>query len=182
MKSQLRKHLKFGIWNFLRFFWQKGRLGGLGKRVHFDKDVRLMRYPSNIFISDNVVLKEGVRICSCNNRASIKIGKRTTIGYHCFIFSSESITIGDDCLIAPFTYFVDSNHMIDKKELINRQPNVTSPITVGNDVWIGSNVTILKGVNIGDGAVIAANSVVNTNVQEYEIYGGTPAKKIGDRK
>jgi acetyltransferase-like isoleucine patch superfamily enzyme len=39
----------------------------------------------------------------------------------------------------------------------------------------------LKGVTIGDGAVIAANSVVNQDVPPYEIYGGSPARKIGMR-
>ncbi|MCD9019792.1 hypothetical protein K7P01_29895 [Fulvivirgaceae bacterium QH1ED-6-2] len=64
---------------------------------------------------------------------------------------------------------------------INEQPNETAPITIGRDVWIASNVTILKGVTIGDGAVIAANSVVNADVAPYAIYGGSPAKKIGER-
>ena len=38
------------------------------------------------------------------------------------------------------------------------------------------------GVTIADGAVIAANSVVNKDVGPYEIWGGSPAKKIGDRE
>ncbi|MBP7556167.1 MAG: acyltransferase [Chitinophagaceae bacterium] len=109
------------------------------------------------------------------------MGKRTTIGYHTFIFASEAIVIGDDCLIAPFVYIVDSNHGIDRSLKINQQPNETAPVKIGNDVWIASNVTILKGVTIGDGAVIAANSVVNKNVLPYEIVGGSPAKKIGER-
>ncbi len=140
-----------------------------------------MRYPANIVLQDDVVIKEGARICSCNASAQVSIGKRTTIGYHTFIFASEAIVIGDDCLIAPFVYIVDSNHGIDRSLKINQQPNETAPVKIGNDVWIASNVTILKGVTIGDGAVIAANSVVNKNVLPYEIVGGSPAKKIGER-
>ena len=141
-----------------------------------------MRFPRNIQIQDDVVIKEGVRICSCNQTATIEVGSRTTIGYHSFIFASEKITIGDDCLIAPFVYIVDSNHQIRRNQLINLQPNETAPIKIGNGVWIASNVTILKGVTIGDGAVIAANSVVNRDVPAFEIYGGSPAKKIGERE
>ena len=126
-------------------------------------------------------MKEGAKICSCNGKALIKIGKRTTIGYNTYLFASEGIFIGEDCLIAPFVYFVDSNHKIAKNQKINEQENETKQIIVGNDVWIGSSVTILKGVTINDCAVIAANSVVNTNVPAYEIWGGSPAKKIGDR-
>lgn len=180
--SQLRKHLKFTWINYWRAFIQSMRLGHLGKGVHIDKSVELMRFPKNISVGDEVVIKEGARICSCNENGIIKIGARTTIGYHNFIFASESIEIGDDCLIAPFVYLVDSNHQIDRKTRINLQPNETSPIKIGNDVWIASNVTVLKGVTIEDGAVIAANSVLNQSVPAYEIWGGSPAKKIGDRK
>lgn len=161
---------------------QKRRLGLLGRKVHLDKSVEFLRFPKNIFVDDEVVIKEGARICSCNEAAIIKIGRRTTIGYHNFIFSSACIEIGDDCLIAPFVYIVDSNHQIDKSQLINQQPNETAPIKIENGVWIASNVTVLKGITIGEGAVIAANSVVNKDVPAFEIWGGSPAKKIGERK
>jgi acetyltransferase-like isoleucine patch superfamily enzyme len=180
--SQLRQHLKFTWKHKLRAILQKGRLGKLGKSVHIDKSVEFMRFPKNIFVGDGVVVKEGARICSCNKNAEIKIGERSTIGYHNFIFASSKIQIGDDCLIAPFVYIVDSNHHIDRTQLINKQPNETAPISIGNGVWLASNVTVLKGVTIGEGAVVAANSVVNTNIPAFEIWGGSPAKKIGERK
>jgi acetyltransferase-like isoleucine patch superfamily enzyme len=180
--SQLRKHLKFTWKHHYRALVQKRRLGFLGKNVFLDKSVELMRFPKNIFISDDVVIKEGARICSCNQNAIIRVGERTTIGYHTFIFASEEIEIGDDCMIAPFVYLVDSDHQIAKDKKMNLQPNKTAPIKVGNDVWIASNVTVLNGVTIGEGAVIAANSVLNKSVPAYEIWGGSPAKKIGERK
>ena len=179
--SQLRKHLKFKLIHKIRQFYWNQKLANLGKRVFIDKNVRFLRFPKNISILNNVILKEGARICSCNSKAIIQIGANTTIGYHNFIFASDSIIIGDDCLIAPFAYFVDSNHKINKEYKINEQPNETAPIVIGNDVWIASNVTILKGVTIGDGAVIAANSVVNSNIEPYSVYGGTPAKFIKRR-
>jgi acetyltransferase-like isoleucine patch superfamily enzyme len=181
MASQLRQHLKFTWRHWWRAFIQRKRLGALGDNIHLDKNVEFMRFPKNISIGNDVVIKEGTRICSCNKDAIISIGSRTTIGYHNFIFASESIVIGDDCLIAPFVYIVDSNHQVEKGKCINEQPNVTAPIKIGNGVWIASNVTILKGVVIAEGAVIGANSVVNHDVAAYEIWAGTPAKKIGDR-
>lgn len=54
-------------------------------------------------------------------------------------------------------------------------------VEIGNDVWIGTNSLILSGIRIGDGAVIAAGAVVVKDIEPYAIYGGVPARKIGQR-
>jgi len=180
-QSQLRSSLKFSWLIRIRASWQRCRLGALGDRVFIDSNVGLMRFPRNIQVADEVVIKEGARICACNDQAQIRIGARTTIGYHTFIFASESITVGDDCLIAPFVYLVDSNHGSRRDKRINRQPNSTAPIVIGHDVWIGAKATVLAGVTIGDGAIIASGAIVNRDVEPYTIVGGAPAKLIGER-
>lgn len=179
--NQLRKHLKRTWPVKWRNFRNKAKLGSLGTDVYFDPKVELMRYPKNIFLGNGLVLKEGSRICPCNEYAKVLIGDYTTVGYHTYIFASEKISIGKNCLIAPFVYIVDSDHTINKDTLINQQPNITSSVTIGNDVWIGTNAKILKGVNIGNGAVVAAGALVKGDVLPYEIVGGIPAKKISER-
>ena len=52
---------------------------------------------------------------------------------------------------------------------------------IGNDVWIGQNAVILPGVHIGDGAIIGANSVVGSDVEQYTIAVGNPAKMLRKR-
>ncbi|SMG52988.1 Acetyltransferase (isoleucine patch superfamily) [Marivirga sericea] len=182
MANQLRNHLKFSWKNYLRALKQKRRIGFLGERVFIDKNVELLRFPKNISIESQVVLKEGSRICSCNENAKISIGRNTTVGFHTFIYASEKIEIGNDCLIAPFVYIVDSDHVAAKGKLINLQANVTEAITIGNDVWIGSGAKILKGTIIEDGAIVAAGAVVSGHIKTNEIFGGIPAKKISERK
>lgn len=182
VNEQMTKNLRYTIFNYFRNARQRRRLGSCGKRVFFDKNTHLMRFPKNIFLGDQLVIKEGARICACNANAEVKIGDRTTFGYYSFLFSSEKIIIGHDCLIAPFVYFVDSDHNISKEKNINLQGNQTRQIKIGNDVWIGTGSKILKGVNVGNGAVIAAGSLVKHDVAEYEIHGGIPAKKLGERK
>lgn len=179
--SQFRKHLKFTWANYLRLWYYQRRLGHCGEKVHFDKRVELLRFLANISIADHAAIKEGAHICACNNRATIQIGKNTTVGYYTFIFASERIVIGNNCLIAPFVYIVDSDHGVDRNLLINQQANLTAPIDIGDDVWIATGAKILKGVNIGKGAVIAAGAVVKEDVAPYQIVGGVPAKVLGER-
>ena len=171
----------------MRQFTLRRKINTLGENVFIEKNVKILRFTKNVDIGKNVVLKEGARICSCNKNAKVYIGENTTFGYHSFLFSSESIEIGNDCLICGQVGIAGSstigdNVNIEKDKLINEQPNSTAPVKIGNDVWIGTGAKILKGVSIENGAVIAAGAIVKSDVKAYEIYGGIPARKISDRK
>ncbi len=57
----------------------------------------------------------------------------------------------------------------------------SAPVTIGNRCWISSNTIILPGVTIDNGCVIACGAVVTKDCDEYGVYAGIPAKKIGSR-
>jgi acetyltransferase-like isoleucine patch superfamily enzyme len=60
-------------------------------------------------------------------------------------------------------------------------PTAKGDVVIGHDVWIGQNATILSGTKIGDGAVIANSAVVMTDVPEYGIAVGNPARTYKKR-
>jgi acetyltransferase-like isoleucine patch superfamily enzyme len=176
--SGVRKYTNEGIWHYLRRWLISIKIGSIGKNVYLEKNIKLLRHPEKIFLGDQIILKEGVRICPTNKDADIEIGDWTTVGYHTFIFSMNSIKIGKNCLIAPFCYFVDNDHGFELDNLIRCQKMITAPIIIGDDVWIGTGAVITKGVKIGNGAVIGANSLITKDVPENAIVAGNPAKVI----
>lgn len=178
---QLRAHLPAALPSRLRSLWHRARGVHLGSGAVIFPRAQLLRYPGNIRIGADAILKSDAHLCPCRPTATVSVGARTTIGFHTFVYASERIDIGDDCMIAPFVYIVDSDHGIALGTNMNSQPNVTRPISIGNDVWIGAKAVILSGSTIGSGAIIAAGSVVRGNVPPGTIYGGIPAKEIGRR-
>ena len=56
--NQLRKHLKFENVHKKGLAHHKKILGNCGDHVFFDKNIEIMRFPKNIFIGDNVIIKE----------------------------------------------------------------------------------------------------------------------------
>jgi acetyltransferase-like isoleucine patch superfamily enzyme len=114
----------------------------------------------------------------------------TIVGRYCSIAENVKLISGNHptkCFVsthpsffslkkqAGFTY-VDKTEFNEKKLIRDKWS-----CEVGNDVWLGANVLILEGVKIGDGAIVAAGAVVTSNLEPYYIYGGVPAKKIGER-
>jgi acetyltransferase-like isoleucine patch superfamily enzyme len=129
-------------------------------------------------IEDSVVFKITQPFSESNY---IAIGERVFVGYGCEFNCSTRVIIGNDCLIASNTTFVDTGHEINNHSLINKQPCVFEEILVEDDVWIGTHCVILKGVTIGKGSVIGAGSVVNKSIPAYQIWAGCPARFIRNR-
>jgi acetyltransferase-like isoleucine patch superfamily enzyme len=87
----------------------------------------------------------------------------------------EGTFIGGGCLIT------DSDHHALDPQLRRRgAPSAVRPVRVGPRAFVGARSVILKGVQIGQESVIAAGSVVVGTVPPREIWGGVPARKIGD--
>ena len=116
---------------------------------------------------------------------------------HFYDFNHDKLIIGKFCQIAAGVNFImnGANHQMHCVTTFPfyifpdwQQP--TPPLSqmpikgdtiIGNDVWLGQNSTILPGVHIGNGAIIGLNSVVGSNVEDYTIVAGNPARCIKKR-
>lgn len=111
------------------------------------------------------------------------------------LVTEEYVFLGDECWIGPRTHIgrytlfgprvavVGDDHVIDSvgvpMHFSGRPPQQETRI--GRDVWVGYGAIILRGVTIGDGAIVASGAVITKDVPPFEIWGGTPARRIRDR-
>jgi len=104
----------------------------------------------------------------------MKIGRRVQINT-AVIGDSNLIEIGDDTVIGGDVTLVA--HSAERGDL------VTGRVRIGSRVTVGLMVVIFPGCEIGDGAVIAANAVLqkNTKIGPGEVWGGVPARRIGQK-
>lgn len=65
---------------------------------------------------------------------------------------------------------------------IREQRALIGEVIIGDDVWIGAGAKILMNVRIGTGAVIGANAVVVSNIPDYAIAVGIPARVVKYRE
>lgn len=113
----------------------------------------------------------------------ISIGSRSSISNNSTISgASVGVRIGADVMIAPGCCIVAFDHGMQMGDVpMIRQPLIEDAIVIGDGAWIAANCTITKGVTIGRGAIVGANSVVTSNVDDFSIVGGVPARHIKSR-
>lgn len=112
------------------------------------------------------------------NPENIIIGKDTIVGDHCFFDGRAKIKIGNHVDIASQVLIYNSEHDVHDPEF----KAIQQPVEIADYVFIGPRVIILPGIKIGKGAVIAAGAIVTKDVPAGKIFGGVPAKEIGERK
>jgi len=166
----------------LRYLTYKKQFKACGKHISIPAGVFFRRFK-------NISLGENVGFGFFNHIYAGKDGK-VSIKDNVFLNSNVminadiggEIVIGSNVLIAPNVVIRASGHNYDKGDIpIKNQGHKTGKIIIKEDVWVGSNAVILPNVTIGKGAVIGAGAVVTKDVNDFEIVGGVPAKKIGSR-
>ena len=93
------------------------------------------------------------------------------------------VELGRYAMLAPYVAVVGGDHLHDipgKPIIFSGRPGLKRTY-IGEDVWIGFGAIIFSGVTIGRGAIIGAGTVVTKNVPPFEIHGGVPNRKIGER-
>lgn len=116
-------------------------------------------------------------ICTTNANAEIRIGQNCLLN-GAIIGAAESISIGNDCIIAEAYIRDTSGHGISPSR--RRDPSAVkiSPVVLENNVWIGSQVHIMPGVTIGENSIIGVNSVVTKSIPSNVFAAGNPARVI----
>ena len=126
-------------------------------------------------IGGGSTLHMGVRFFSPRG---VTVGQDTKIGFGTFLDGRAPLVIGSHTDIATDVMIYNSEHKLDDPEF----GATLEKVVIGDYVFIGPRAIILPGVTIGNGAVIAAGAVVTRDVPPFKIYGGVPAKEIGERK
>ena len=177
----------------LQFWASTGPHDRRGKRfLHFGERSLIMWKPTTIFneqyisIGDDTLIGEGVALSAgmvpgqqCLTSPVVTIGNRCLIGRGSGIVGHFSITIGDDVWTGHHVYITDQNHGYEDISIpISHQTQPELPVVIGNGSWLGFGSVVLPGVTIGEHCVIGANAVVTSDIPDYSVAVGVPARVI----
>ena len=144
------------------------------------------------YVDEPVEIGEGTKIWHFSHiLPNTKIGKKCIIGQNCMI--GPDVNIGNGCKIqnnvsifkgveledyvfcGPSCVFTN---VLTPRAFIERKHEFRKTL-VKKGATIGANATIVCGNTIGKYAMIGAGAVVVTDVEDYALYTGLPAKRTG---
>lgn len=138
-------------------------------------------------------LRKTVRFSSSTafvgERKKLEIGDNCWIGHHSIIDSSNGVNIGEGVQIAGLNgIYSHSSHIAIRlmgRDYMNAHHSqrigyVKGAVTIGAYSFIGAGAIILPGVTIGKGCIIGAGAIVNSNIPDFSIAVGTPARVVGN--
>ena len=161
-------------------------------RIAFPK-ARIVRYPFYIRGGSGIVMQPGlttgvglrIDIIGAPGLKKLFIGRNVQLNDYVHIGAAESVTIGNNVLIASRVFITDHNHGSYSGENPSRpddiqigRPLSTSAVVIEDNVWIGEGAMILPGVRIGKNSIVGGGALVNKSVPANVIVAGSPARIV----
>ena len=113
-------------------------------------------------------------------QAGVRVGRWCKIQSHAFLCTG--VTVEDEVFIGHGVMFVNDKYPRATTEEGNLQSAddwELLPTLLRRRATIGSNATVLGGVRVGHHAQVGAGAVVTTDVPDYAIVAGVPARVLG---
>jgi maltose O-acetyltransferase len=127
-----------------------------------------------------------------------RCGSNFKVAHQAFIYSPESLTVGDHVYIGFGSYIGNGTVTLHDEVLIGNHVSITAanheakngsyrfggssydPVVIGRGCWIGGHACILAGVTLGKGCLVAAGAVVTKSQGDHLVLGGVPARVLGE--
>ena len=187
----------------LRKYFYGKIFGKLGHSVIFGRSISI-GHSQKIHIGNNCLIADNCELNASGEDSKIIIGNNVTIGRSAFIRTkggriiigdnsaigarsiivtrNTDIIIGKNHMMGAYGYIGTGSHQYENDNIpMNRQKYIAKPVLIEEDVWLGIRATVLPGSIIRKGSVIGACSLVNGEIDSYQVAAGIPAKKVKRR-
>jgi acetyltransferase-like isoleucine patch superfamily enzyme len=141
----------------------------------------MLKHPETMEFGDSVFVGAHTMIQGRYD-GSCRIGNHVWIGPHAY-FDARNLILEDYVGWGPGAKVLGSAHTGEPVDVpIIATALEIEQVFVGYGADIGTNATLLPGVRVGAHSIVGAGSVVTTDVPEYAIVAGAPARLIRYRK
>jgi putative colanic acid biosynthesis acetyltransferase WcaF len=109
---------------------------------------------------------------------NLTLGDDAVIGWRSVIYCQAPIHIGEGAIVSQYAHLISGSHDVDEPSL----PLLLSPIEIGPGAWVCAGAMVGPGVTLGPGAVLGAGGVAFSDLPDWTIHVGNPARYLRHRR
>jgi len=159
----------------LLWFWQMFDHSPVGRNILLGTQMRAMlarrvfrRCGRNLRIFHDVELSFGY---------NLTVGDDVTIHRNVLIDDRGEVIIGSNVSISDYANIYSHAHAVEDINDVSLGRTV-----IGDNTRVTYHSTVFSDVKIGHDAMLGSHGVANKDIPDYEIFGGVPARRIGQKK
>lgn len=103
---------------------------------------------------------------------NLTMGDHSTIAPDVDCYCAGAISIGEHSTVSQYSYLCAASHNFEDSKMTL----FVAPIHIGARVWVCADVFVGPGVTIADGVVVGARSSVFSDLPQWTVCTGNPAK------
>ena len=178
LEAEYYKELDPGKWAKVKpllWFWQMFDHSPVGRNVLLGARVREMlarrvfrRCGRNVRIFHDVELSFGY---------NLTVGDDVTIHRNVLIDDRGEVIIGSNVSISDYANIYSHAHAVEDINDVSLGRTV-----IGDNTRVTYHSTVFSDVKSGHDAMLGSHGVANKDIPDYEIFGGVPARRIGQKK
>ncbi len=160
--------------------WQREELGSLGTGSVLEDDV-LVFTPGSVHVGADVYVGH-LAIFKAYPEGSLVLGDGCWVGEQTYMNSAGGITLGTDVGVGIGVRIISSMHEEEGRQVPILHARIgLAPVVVGDDCDLGVGSILLPGVTLGRGVQVGAGAVVTSDLPDYAVAAGVPARVLRSR-
>ena len=173
----------------VEFYWLcKTRLyyrcffGGIGDHSKILAPLRLKNV-QHIFVGDDVLINRHAFLLTMplpnQDLPRLVISDGCVIGHMNHITCVNEVMVGAKVLTADRVHISDNSHVFvdPARAILEQGVESRGKVSIGEGTWIGENASVIS-CSIGKHCVVGANAVVITDIPDYCVAVGSPARVV----
>ena len=159
------------------------RFASFGRNVYVFEGVEFYT-PELIELGDDTIIQRHSYLAArasepAGSGSRLVVGNGSNIGPRNHIFAHTRIEIGNKVLTAPNVFISDCTHEFTDPDtaILDQETRLVAPTKVGDHSWIGHGSAVI-GCQVGRHCVVGSNSVVLSDLPDYSVAVGSPARVI----
>lgn len=99
------------------------------------------------------------------------------VGWRTVIYCHAEVRLGRNAVVSQYAHLIAATHDVDAPGF----PLVARPIHIGAEAWVAARAIVGPGVTLGTGAVLGAGGIAFSDIPDWAIYVGNPARLLRKR-